>query len=119
MARAAGRELTLTLAVHTAAQFVGSPSPTATIDGIRYKVEGTADLNLDEASVIEAPIALEPSVTGLPDLGTSGWKYHTFILQGVQRTPRQGLSSRKNHPTLTFSHATSFFPAAPVHRDRP
>lgn len=90
MARAAGRELTLTLAVRTAVQFVGSPSPSATIDGIRYKVEGTADLNLDEASVIEAPIALDPSVTGLPDLGTRGLKYHTFILQGAKGLPGKG-----------------------------
>jgi hypothetical protein len=40
--------------------------------------------------VIEAPLALDPSVTGLPDLGSCGWEYHTFILQGSDGLPGKG-----------------------------
>jgi len=85
-----GRELTLTLAVRAGARFSGSPSPSATIDGIRYTIEGSLDLDSFQGSVIEAPLALAPSVTGLPDLGNSGWEYHTFIFGNSDGLPGKG-----------------------------
>jgi hypothetical protein len=85
-----GRELTLTLAVRAGARFSGSPSPSAIIDGVRYTIEGSLDLNAYAAGVTEAPLALAPSVTGLPELGDSGWEYHTFILQPSEGLPGRG-----------------------------
>ncbi|MEI7909753.1 MAG: hypothetical protein WCK77_08980 [Verrucomicrobiota bacterium] len=41
-------------------------------------------------SVIEAPIALDSTVTGLPDLAGSAWEYHTFILQNSDGLPGKG-----------------------------
>jgi hypothetical protein len=82
--------LTLTLAVRAGARFSGSPSPSATIDGLRYTIEGSLDLNAYAAGVTEAPLALAPSVTGLPELGGSGWEYRTFILQPSDGLPRRG-----------------------------
>jgi len=90
-----GRKLALTLAVRAGARFSGTPSPSATIDGIRYTIEGSLDLDSFGASVIEAPIALAPSVTGLPDLGSSGWEYHTFILENSDGLPGKGFLRAK------------------------
>ena len=85
-----GRELALTLAVRSGARFSGSPFPSATIDGVRYTIEGSLDLDSHAAGVIEAPLALTPPVTGLPGLVGSGWEYHTFILQHSDGLPDRG-----------------------------
>jgi hypothetical protein len=85
-----GRELTLTLAVRAGAVFAGTPSPVVTVDGIRDAIEGSPNLAAYLASVIEMPIPLTPSVTGLPELGGTGWEYHSFRLQGSDGLPGSG-----------------------------
>ena len=93
-----GQELALTLAVRAGARFSGSPAPSATIDGVRYTIEGSMDLDWFEVSVIEAPIALAPSVTGLPDLSGTGWEYHTFSLQASKGLAGKGFLRVKVNP---------------------
>ena len=46
-----GRELALNLAGRAGARFSGTPSPSATIDGIRYTIEGSLDLGSYETHV--------------------------------------------------------------------
>ena len=66
--------LALTLPVRSGAIFSGSPSPSTTIDGITYTIQGTLDLNDWTESLIEVTPA---DSTGLPSL-SSGWEYRTF-----------------------------------------
>ena len=71
------KELTLTLAVRNASGspvFSGSPSPTATVDGITYTIEGSLGLTFPGSVVTETP----PPV-GLPAL-PGGWEYRRFRL---------------------------------------
>jgi hypothetical protein len=70
-------ELTLTIAVRNgdgAPVFTGTPSPTATVDGITCTIEGSVDLAFPNSVVTET----DPP-TGLPAL-PSGWEYRRFRL---------------------------------------
>jgi hypothetical protein len=71
------KELTLTLAVrngNATPSFSGSPSLSATVDGILYTIEGSLDLNFPGSVVSEtaAPVGLQ----ALP----SGYEYRRFRL---------------------------------------
>jgi len=66
--------LAITLPVRSGAAFSSSPSPTATVDGIIYTIQGTLSLDdwtesLTEVTPVES--------SGLPAL-SSGWEYRTF-----------------------------------------
>lgn len=91
--------MTLTLAVRAGAVFGGTPSPTSTIEGVRYSIEGSLGLAAFDMPVKEAPIPLPPTATELPDLSGSGWEYHTFILQNSDGLPGSGfLRARITQP---------------------
>lgn len=90
-----GREMTLTLAVRAGAVFSDTPAPAVTIDGVRYSLEGSLNLATFDATVIEAPIPMASTATGLPDLSGSGWEYHTFILQDSDDLPGSGFLRAK------------------------
>jgi len=66
--------LALTLPVRAGATFSGSPSPTTTIDGIIYTIQGTNDLNDWTQILVEVTPAESAE---LPSL-SSGWEYRTF-----------------------------------------
>jgi len=81
------KELTLTLAVRNGSGspvFSGSPSPSATVDGITYTIEGSLDLAFPNSSVSETSV---PS--GLPAL-PSGWEYRRFKLDASSGLPGKG-----------------------------
>ena len=58
--------------------FSGSPSPTATVDGLTYSVQGSDDLIDFNAPVV--PLAT-PLSAGMPALN-EGWHYRSFRLEG-------------------------------------
>jgi len=71
------KELTLTLAVRNGSGspvFTGSPSPSATVDGITYTIEGSLGLTFPDSIVTETT-----PPTGLPAL-PGGWEYRRFKL---------------------------------------
>lgn len=74
------KELVLTVAVRAATPaFSGSPSPTATVDGITYTIEGSTDLT--NGGVVVTPVTA--LTTGLPALtGPTNYKYVSFSLSG-------------------------------------
>jgi len=66
--------LAITLPVFTGATFSGTPSPSATINGIIYKIQGSSNLIDWTESVVEVTPA---EAIGLPAL-SAGWEYRTF-----------------------------------------
>ena len=81
------KELTLTLAVRNssgAPVFSGSPSLTATVDGIVYTVEGSLDLNFPGSVVSETT-----AQGGLPAL-PGGYEYRRFRLNASNGLPGKG-----------------------------
>jgi len=64
----------LTLPVRTGAVFAGSPAPSASIDGISYRIEGTANFTAWDQSLLEVS-PIDPA--DLPALD-SGWEYRAF-----------------------------------------
>ncbi len=88
------RELTLTVAVRSGAVFAGSPSPTATIDGVTYTIEGSLNLNTFDTGVTEIT-ALSPAQSDLPDITGSGWTYHSFMLDGSEGLTGKGFLRAK------------------------
>lgn len=73
------KELTLTLAVRNGSGspiFTASPSPTASVDGITYTIEGSPDLEFPGGVVTETA-----APNGLPAL-PAGWEYRRFRLNG-------------------------------------
>lgn len=78
--------LILTIAVRsTLDAFTGSPSPSLTVDGITYTVEGSTDLN-----DFTAPVSAINSVTtGLPT-PSAGYEYRSFSLDGSLNFPNKG-----------------------------
>ncbi len=58
------------------AVFAGTPEPVATIDGIRYLVRGSSDLNRGSVPVKELPLAPENSLPAL----LAGYPYRSFRL---------------------------------------
>jgi autotransporter-associated beta strand protein len=70
------KDLILTIAVRTGTPaFTGSPSPTATHDGIIYNIEGSLDL----AGFASAVSSVDSVITGLPALA-GGYEYRSFSL---------------------------------------
>jgi autotransporter-associated beta strand protein len=86
------KELTLTLAVRNGS---GSPvfstasSPTASVDGITYIIEGSLDLTFPSSSVSETAIPL-----GLPALPV-GWEYRRFRLDASEGPAARGFLRAK------------------------
>lgn len=83
------KELLITLAVRTGGAFAGSPSPTATRDGIIYQIQGSADLSSFNATV-EGPLAAPVLPSSLPASPPSGYEYLTFRLAGSSGLPSRG-----------------------------
>ncbi len=82
----AGADLVITVAVReTAPAFTGTPSPSSTVDGITYAIQGS--LNLSSFTQGVTPVA--PLTAGLPALG-SGYQYRSFILNGSDGLPSAG-----------------------------
>jgi autotransporter-associated beta strand protein len=72
-------ELILTIAVRSGTPaFNGTPSPTATHDGVTYSIQGSTDLSGFTVGVS----VVVPITTGLPDLAGSGYEYRSFSLDG-------------------------------------
>lgn len=85
------RDLILTIAVRSGAPaFAGSPSPTATIDGVTYTIEGSADLNAFTSAVS----IVDPVTTDLPAL-ESGYVYRSFSLDGSDGLSGKGFLRAK------------------------
>ena len=80
-------ELLLTIAVRsTAPAFSGSPSPTSTVDGITYTIQGSMDLTGFATGVTIVSPAVTPSLPALP----GGYEYRTFSLTGSDGLPSKG-----------------------------
>lgn len=81
------KELTLTLAIRNGSGspvFSIAPSPTASVDGVTYTIEGSLDLTFPNSPVSEtAP----PS--GLPAL-PAGWEYRRFRLDASEDSAARG-----------------------------
>ncbi len=90
------KELTLTLAVRNvsgAPVFTGTPSPSASVDGITYTIEGSLGLIFPGSAVTETA-----APTGLPAL-PSGWEYRRFRLDASSGLPDRGfLRARATQP---------------------
>jgi autotransporter-associated beta strand protein len=79
-------ELLLTIAVRSGTPaFAGSPSPTATHDGVTYTIEGSLDL----ADFTSAVTPVAAVTTGLP-AAPAGYEYRTFSLDASDGLPSKG-----------------------------
>jgi hypothetical protein len=79
------RKLLLTIAVRAGSAFAGSPSPTATRDGVTYTIQGSLEL-----AGFASSVSLVPAVTnGLPD-PPAGYEYRTFTLDASDGLPNNG-----------------------------
>ncbi len=79
-------ELILTIAVRTGTPaFNGAPSPTATFDGVSYRIEGSGTLTGFQSEV--NPI--DPVTTDLPPAG-DGYEYRSFRLEGSDGLAAKG-----------------------------
>lgn len=76
----------LTLPLPSGAAFTGSPNPAAAVDGIIYTAQGSFDLSLWDATVVEVSPA---SSSGLPALD-AGWSYRTFRLDTPANSQPRG-----------------------------
>lgn len=82
----AQKELLMTIAVRSGTPvFAGTPSPTATFEGITYTIQGSANLSSFPAGV--TPV--DPVTTGLP-AAPAGYEYRSFSLDGSNGTPSKG-----------------------------
>lgn len=88
---ASDKDLILTIAVRAGTPaFTGSPTPTATFDGLTYSIEGSLDLNGFPSAVS----AVDPVTAGLPTLD-SGYVYRSFILDASNGLPGKGFLRAK------------------------
>ncbi|WP_353568289.1 beta strand repeat-containing protein [Haloferula sargassicola] len=79
-------ELLMTIAVRSGTPaFAGSPSPTATQDGVVYTVQGSQDL----ATFGETVVPASAVTAGLPTV-PAGYEYRTFSLSGSNGLPSRG-----------------------------
>ena len=86
------REMILTVAVRAGTPaFSGSPSPTASHDGITYTVEGSTTLSSFPTVVNVVPT---PVTTDLPPAG-AGYEYRSFSLAGSNGLPDLGFLHAK------------------------
>lgn len=86
------KELTLTLAVRNGSGspiFTGSPSPSASVDGITYTIEGSLGLAFPGGAVTETA-----APNGLPAL-PGGWEYRRFRLDGSNGLTNKGFLRAK------------------------
>ncbi len=67
------KEFVFTAPARNGAFFTGSTPPTAAADGITYQVQGSHDLGIFNAPLLEIPA----ESAGLPPLD-AGWSYHSF-----------------------------------------
>lgn len=82
-------ELLITVAVRSGASFSGSPSPSATVDGVTYSIQGSAALTAFD-QVVEGPLASAVVPANLPASAPSGYEYRTFRLSGSNGLPSRG-----------------------------
>jgi hypothetical protein len=82
-------ELLLTVAVRTGASFSSSVSPTATLDGVVYQIQGSTSLGSFDQTV-EGPLAAPVIPASLPPVAPSGYEYKTFRLAGSNGLPGRG-----------------------------
>jgi alpha-L-rhamnosidase len=69
----------------------GSQTATITDAGLTYTIEGSQDLSFTDANVTHVSNSnTSPAATGLPDLTSSAWEYHTFHLTGSGGVPSKG-----------------------------
>lgn len=86
-----GKELTLVAAVRRGAIFTGTGPLEATVDGVAYKVGGSASLADFNSPVNHASSSnTAPAGANLPDLTGSDWEYHTFSLKNSDGLPGRG-----------------------------
>lgn len=87
----AGKELILTVAVRSGTPaFSTGTSPSATVDGITYTIEGSRDL-----SAFTAPVRqVSPVTENLPAAGT-GYEYRSFTLDASDGLPGKGFLRAK------------------------
>ncbi len=89
--------LILTIAVRAGTPEQWSPMNTATIDGVKYTIEGGSDLSF--GGTIWSNPTVVPA-TGLPDLADTGYEYRTFVLQGSEGLPDKGFMRVRVEPTV-------------------
>jgi len=83
----AAKELILTVAVRDGTPaFAGSPSPSASHDGITYNIQGSLTLAGFTTAVNVVPT---PITNGIPGAG-SGYEYRSFSLEGSDGLPASG-----------------------------
>lgn len=82
-------ELLLTVAVRSGAAFSGSPSPTATKDGVVYSIQGGTGLTAFD-SVVEGPLTTPIVPASLPATAPIGYEYRSFRLAGSNALPGRG-----------------------------
>ena len=68
------------------ATFDASASPTATVDGTTYTIQGSTDLADFDTTVTTVATVLPPVDPGLP----AGYEYRTFSLSGSDGLPAKG-----------------------------
>jgi autotransporter-associated beta strand protein len=88
-----GDELTLIIAARRGASFEAGPNGTrtASIDGVKYTVEGALNLVFPAENVTHVGASdTAPTVTGLPSLAGKDWEYHTFSLDSSEGLPNKG-----------------------------
>ncbi|MCB1133085.1 MAG: hypothetical protein KDN05_18320, partial [Verrucomicrobiae bacterium] len=76
--------LTLSLLVPSGATFSGTPSPTATVEGVNVGIGGSLDLSAFAQDVEETTV--NPGLPGAP----SGYDWHTFRLVDAVSTQPLG-----------------------------
>jgi autotransporter-associated beta strand protein len=89
----AGDELTLIIAARRGASFGAGPNGTrtASIDGVKYTVEGSLNLVFPAEIVTHVGASdTAPAATGLPSLAGEDWEYHTFSLDSSEGLPDTG-----------------------------
>ena len=80
-------ELLMTIAVRTATPvFAGSPSPSASLDGIDIRVQGSLDLG----TFTSPTSVVTPVITGIPPVPPTGYEYRTFSLDASEGVPNSG-----------------------------
>ena len=82
------KELLLTIAVRSGTPaFTGSPSPSASQDGVTYTLEGSTTLGSFTGTVTPVSLVAPPAPNATPP---SGYEYRTFSLAGSNGLPATG-----------------------------
>jgi hypothetical protein len=84
-------DLILTVAVRKdAPAFAGTPSPSSTVDGVTYTIEGSLDLD----TFTQGATSVDPITTDLPTTGTD-YEYRSFKLVGSEGLSGSGFLRAK------------------------